>query len=233
MPSQWGESPVIVDGQANEWAEIALYHFEEHDFSFALQNDATNLYIFFSTSSPLDVRRLQRMGMTIWLNEDGLKEKTRGIRFWAGQHSLPGPAAQSTTKTRHPTLEFTGSDKREKDASQVAEVFFQGALSFEIQLPLDEKLGAHEQELTLGLEIPTASGMGQGAGRGKGGKGGMGGGRGGMGGGMGGGRGKGRGGQSGQSSAPPPQNAKPRARPEPQLKTEIVWITVTIPPATL
>ena len=44
MPSQWGESPVIVDGQANEWAEIALYHFEEHDFSFALQNDATNLY---------------------------------------------------------------------------------------------------------------------------------------------------------------------------------------------
>ena len=239
LPSRWVTSPIVVDGQPDEWERIPLFHFEGRDFAFAVQNDADNLYVYFSTNSPRDQRLLGRLGATVWLDAGGDQEKTRGIRFWPTSARPPGrgvtelgdrPSEGDSAKLSRPPFQAVGNDTRTELEAEVGEMFFRGNLAFEVRLraPMDSP------ELALGLEVPialrpTPSGRGKGKGGGmmK-----MGGGRGG---GMGGGRGGGMGGGGrggGGSGMGEPSDDQGRGRrhrsDEVVLESEVVWVTIVL-----
>lgn len=82
LESHWHQQDIIVDGDAAEWQD--LIWFDGHPVAVGIKNDATDLYLLFSTTDRNTKQTLMRRGFTIWFNAAGKKKKTFGIRYPIG-----------------------------------------------------------------------------------------------------------------------------------------------------
>ena len=83
LPSVWRPAEVKIDGVADEWTG-ALRPLPDLPMLIGVQNDGDYLYLCFKTSDPKTKRQLAMLGLTVWADGAGKKEKTFGVRFPAG-----------------------------------------------------------------------------------------------------------------------------------------------------
>ncbi len=93
VQSKWADSPVVVDGNPEDWAGFPMEYFEEAKVSVGLRNDEENLYIMLRFRDEPPANFLQHK-VTLWLDKTGKKEKTFGISYGGGMRFSQRPRQQ-------------------------------------------------------------------------------------------------------------------------------------------
>lgn len=81
LENHWIKQPVEVDGDFSDWEGIELQFSDDIDAGIASQNDAENFYLMFRFTDIQLLRKIQMMGITIWLNAEDKKDKVLGIQY--------------------------------------------------------------------------------------------------------------------------------------------------------
>ena len=250
LQSEALDREITVDGAVADW-QGALTPIEKKNLSLGLRNDGDYLYIALVSSDRQRVNQMIGLGLTIWFDADGGKEKTFGIRFplglmASGQSFSPRDRQQNgDPDARRQRFEESLTDLEIFDGEESSMRFMvdavngiavrttldAGVLVYELKVPL-RRSEAHAfavdaapgDVIGVGLETPEIDreAMRQQMG----GRGGGRGGAGGRGGGQGsfGGPGSGRGGMGRAGGGPGGRGGFGGQQPEP-LK---LWTTVTL-----
>jgi len=83
LESAWMDREISVDGDHSDW-QGALTYVEDEEVSVGLMNDSESLYVCLVPGSRLIERQIMGMGFTVWLDAEGGKKKTFGIRYPLG-----------------------------------------------------------------------------------------------------------------------------------------------------
>lgn len=75
---------VVVDGSADDWRDAAFRYFDDDNTAIALRHDSANVYLIALSRDPNVVRQMETRGLTIWVNLDGKKNRTLGLRYRGG-----------------------------------------------------------------------------------------------------------------------------------------------------
>ncbi len=75
--------PLVIDGDDADWGEARLF-LKEIQGSLGLFNDTDYLYLSLGVTEPNLQRQIIARGFTVWLDSEGGKNKTFGIRFPLG-----------------------------------------------------------------------------------------------------------------------------------------------------
>jgi hypothetical protein len=87
VPGQWVPKDMTIDGKMTEWDSMPGLYFEESRTLMEFCNDSENLYVMVRFSNPMWVQTIRMSGLTLWLDAEGKKNKTVGIRY----NGAPGP----------------------------------------------------------------------------------------------------------------------------------------------
>jgi hypothetical protein len=82
--SKWLDKRIVIDGDDTDWADYPYFYDKKSQSSLGLYNDSENIYIHFQTMDREIQKEIERMGLTIWFNEQGGKEKELGLSFAMG-----------------------------------------------------------------------------------------------------------------------------------------------------
>ncbi len=96
-------SRVTVDGHFDEWNGIPVHFLADSVHVLAVANDADTLYVMFRFSEPDLARSILRRGVVLWLDGDGRKRTSFGVRYGGSEEvaaSLAG--ARGTERTAPP-----------------------------------------------------------------------------------------------------------------------------------
>ena len=74
--SRWNSGVISIDGNDKEWAKPLNFYDDKSGLFYAISNDNHNLYLVFSVSDPMKMRKLMRSGWSIELSS---KEKKKEI----------------------------------------------------------------------------------------------------------------------------------------------------------
>jgi hypothetical protein len=83
LQSRSPEQPIVIDGQADDWAG-RLFVVEGQEISLGILNDKEYLYVCLRTDANPMRAQILRAGLTVWLDPSGGKKKALGIRFPIG-----------------------------------------------------------------------------------------------------------------------------------------------------
>jgi len=217
LESTWKDRDITMDGKSGDWLG-AKYYFEDSAVSVGLINDEQHLYVSMMTENPMLRTQIMRQGLIVWLDSQGGKSKSFGIKFPLGrqgdeqegkgiaQREMMDEMAREEMMLKlqetMTELEVLGPDeevlaKMDIDDTQGIEVKMRnagGTFVYELKIPLSS---SEELPFAVGVEPGAVIGVGFLSPKmqmrrpsGMRGGGGMPGGRGGMGGGMGGGVGR-------------------------------------------
>lgn len=84
LTSMWRDREVTIDGVDDEW-ENAVTYVEDKNVAIGLLNDQEYLYICLASIDFQRVHQMIGMGLTVWFDPQGGKEKTFGINFPLGR----------------------------------------------------------------------------------------------------------------------------------------------------
>ncbi|OQX87243.1 hypothetical protein B6D60_04340 [candidate division KSB1 bacterium 4484_87] len=87
LMNQWKPNELKIDGSDADWQNVPLFMDEDMNIAFGSANDDENEYLIIKIGDVQLARRIQRMGVTVWLSREGKKEKRFGIRY-IGSESL-------------------------------------------------------------------------------------------------------------------------------------------------
>ncbi len=77
----WAPTPVLIDGQMSEWAEVSRYTQKDLAVDYAFRHDGQNLYILFVFNDPKFLSTINATGMTIYFSPATKKSKDFGLKF--------------------------------------------------------------------------------------------------------------------------------------------------------
>ncbi|MFH1011340.1 MAG: hypothetical protein V1784_08940 [bacterium] len=139
IQSSWPESPIQIDGQADDWNGLPKYYFEESGVSLGISNDADNAYLLFRFTNPKWLMSIAKRGLTIWLDGTAKKKKNFGIRY-AGRIPLDSTAVTSTFQTN---LTEEQRQRLMRLQTQMADqiLVFEAAEVVEVSIPADGMRG--------------------------------------------------------------------------------------------
>ncbi|HTA83557.1 MAG TPA: hypothetical protein VK783_11500 [Bacteroidia bacterium] len=79
--SLWQSTPVVIDGQTNDW-EVPLRFFDDKTkLNYSITNDAQNIYICVRATDNENVNGITRRGLQLWIDTTGKKGHQVGILF--------------------------------------------------------------------------------------------------------------------------------------------------------
>ncbi len=241
LPSNWTNCPIIVDGQPTDWEQLPRLYNENLNVSYSFANDSTSFYLLLKTNNQQIKRMLGSMGVTVWISEEGKRDKDFGIRYRdpnysnrepiGGQLNMQKQNRQESRLPEHLRNEslllvdgvhhrmFPIEKGRNGDICADHQEDF-GTVTMEIAIPFNHLSLPIELEdfvlgesITIGIDIPKPREK-------------MLGGRGGGGGGMRGGGGPGGGGGRGGGGAP--GGGKGMGALSPDKMIETIWIEVQL-----
>ena len=82
IESRWTATPIQIDGQIVDWAQVALESSKSEGVSYAFKNSANHLYLLFVFNESKTLTSIAATGMTFWINAEGKEKKTHGLRFY-------------------------------------------------------------------------------------------------------------------------------------------------------
>lgn len=80
LTSHWKDHEISIDGQLTDW-QNATTTVEKSHASLGVKNDDDYVYICFSTNERRTQMQMLVFGFTVWLDPEGGKNKTLGIRY--------------------------------------------------------------------------------------------------------------------------------------------------------
>ncbi|MBN1350116.1 hypothetical protein JXJ21_11945 [candidate division KSB1 bacterium] len=81
IQTQWADRTITINGKSDDWEGIAPHILEDQNMSMCLANDENSIYLMFQGNDEQLARRIQMMGVTIWLDKSGEKKKDYGICY--------------------------------------------------------------------------------------------------------------------------------------------------------
>lgn len=81
IQNQWADREIAIDGKYADWEGIAQYTLEDQNLVMGVANDANNLYLMFRGNDEQIARRIQMMGVTVWVDKENKKQKNYGINY--------------------------------------------------------------------------------------------------------------------------------------------------------
>ena len=87
IPSVWASAPPAVDGTSADWEGVKASLWDKGDVDYAFRNDADNLYVLFIFKNPKFRSTVEQLGMNLYLNTEGKKNKDYAILFLKRQMS--------------------------------------------------------------------------------------------------------------------------------------------------
>jgi len=79
LTSHYAAEPVHVDGTISEWMDKLSYD-KGQSIYYSVANDNSNLYLVLMTNDQVVQRKIMGLGLTLWFDNEGKKNKTKGIR---------------------------------------------------------------------------------------------------------------------------------------------------------
>ena len=159
LVSQWrGERTIVIDGDDGEWQDVR-HVLEKENLVYGIFNDADYLYLYFNLSDRARQMQIARSGLTVWLDPNGGKGKTFGIRY---------PLAMTETDLPEGRPGFSGSGRGGRrgggrsrgggaalDPGQLARLMERLVArdDFEILGPLEDQLTRSSGLNTAGIEV--------------------------------------------------------------------------------
>lgn len=169
---------IAVDGSDADW-QGAIIPVEDKDLSMGLRHDDDFLYLALITRKPEHIRQMVAMGMTVWFDPKGGKDKHMGIRFPLGlletdgdlQMLMPGGRTPDVDMMQERFAQSLGEleivyegeaegFRTDVDALQrveVAAVLEGGMFIYELKMPLRET-GSYDY--AIGLKASRMIGIG-------------------------------------------------------------------------
>lgn len=91
IDSVWKNREITIDGSdpGTEW-EGARHYFEDQKVTLGVMNDADFLYLRLSSRDRTVQGKILMLGLTVWVNPEGNKEKYLGVHFPVGRSGRPG-----------------------------------------------------------------------------------------------------------------------------------------------
>jgi len=89
QPSSWQKQPLTIDGNDSDWVKPLPGLDASEKLTYAMTNDADNLYIMISTKDAAEQNKILSGGMTVWVNNQGEKNSDQaiGLGFPLDPHS--------------------------------------------------------------------------------------------------------------------------------------------------
>ncbi len=78
------QTPIIIDGDLDDWQGMPFTSDEDDNAALAIGNDDSCLYAAVKFRDPMWLRTIRMKGLTIWVNNEAKKDKTIGFRFNGG-----------------------------------------------------------------------------------------------------------------------------------------------------
>lgn len=180
LESTWKDREIMLDGKGGDWLG-AKYYFEDTAISVGLINDEQYLYVSMMTENPMIRTQIMRQGLIVWLDPEGGKNKTFGIKYPLGRQlgeqegeridprDMMDEVAREEMMQRFQEtmteLEVLGPDERvlakmDIEDAQGIEVKVRnavGTLVYELKIPL---LSSEELPFAVGVEPGEVIGIG-------------------------------------------------------------------------
>jgi hypothetical protein len=154
FPSRWLDRQVVIDGDPRDWTG-AVYSLDGERTVAGFFNDSTDLYVCLVSSDPNVSRQVLGRGLTLWLDPDGGRAKTFGIRYPLGARDPGAPPPRGGGDPDRRVLAWAFPD-----STAEAEIIEGGALL--ARLPLGQvqgvkvRVGLKDDVLTYEARIPLA-----------------------------------------------------------------------------
>jgi hypothetical protein len=148
LTSHYAAEPVHVDGNISEWMDKLSYD-KGQSIYYSVANDNSNLYLVLMTNDQVVQRKIMGLGLTLWFDNEGKKNKTKGIRYplKPDRNSFSSQNAQSMQEPKRPnlnTMELVGFEGKEVQRVSMAE-----------RSPVDVKINhSPGQSFVYEVEIP-------------------------------------------------------------------------------
>jgi len=81
VQSAWTKSPVLIDGQIEDWAGDAVSSEKSAGVDFAFRNDGRDLYVLLIFKDPKFLSSIDMTGITLYVSTAGKKDKDWGVKF--------------------------------------------------------------------------------------------------------------------------------------------------------
>jgi len=81
--SRWIKEKIVMDGSDEDWAPEMMQTYKKFGVDYAFKNNGNYLLALFVFRNPEYLTSIKESGMMVWLNTEGKKKKSYGIRFWS------------------------------------------------------------------------------------------------------------------------------------------------------
>jgi uncharacterized membrane protein YgcG len=81
LPSTWTATPIVIDGNIDDWSDKPTTYFEGQDMMAAFCNDSTNLYLHFRSRNFMTASLIRKTGITIYIDKQGKNKKDFFVRL--------------------------------------------------------------------------------------------------------------------------------------------------------
>ena len=150
LDSLWLTEPITVDGDSSDWLG-SLYYLEEEKASVGFINDSENLYMCLITQDPDLRRRVMSMGLILWIDPVGGKDKLFGINYPIGARERFERGPDLDPEGRNP--EQIREDVRKASLESLGELKFLNPEGLELErMELDQIEG-------MEIAVETLTGM--------------------------------------------------------------------------
>ncbi len=105
IASAWPDVNIVIDGDSSEWQEHLVYN-EDKNVSFGVLNDDEALYICLVTTDINLKKQIVGNGLILWLDGEGGKHKTFGIKYPIGLIEKGLPPREFMRSMREPDGRF-------------------------------------------------------------------------------------------------------------------------------
>lgn len=128
LASIWKDRAIAVDGLDTEWDGTRVY-LNDAKASVGILNDSDYVYVSFVTTEEQTIQQVTGMGLILWFDSDGGKDKTFGIRFPLGMME----------SGMTPPRDFNNDASSDEDrAAERAERFKKATIELDILGPEDD-----------------------------------------------------------------------------------------------
>lgn len=180
LKNQWAEKSLTIDGNYDDWEGHDLHYFEDQNLMIGTLNDTENIYMMVRFSDMQLARKINRHGVTIWVDKQGKKKKTHGIQYTGsydihqslvkyeqrpqGEPPMRDDGVQRLSARMEPDVPgpgkiwiIEGEDEREFDENQIHGVAVgskdnKGVFCYEFRIPIPIGLQSQEK-IDLCFEI--------------------------------------------------------------------------------
>ncbi len=149
LDSLWLSKSITIDGDSSDWLG-SLYYLEDDKASIGIMNDSENLYVCLITQDPTFRRQALSMGLILWFDPTGGKDKSFGINYPIGAREGFRPGQ--------------GRDPEGRDPEQIQEELRKASLESLNELkfldPEGQEMIRMEVEQLEGMEIAVQASQG-------------------------------------------------------------------------